>query len=153
MWAATTPPPAPAQPLWFLLLALVVTLIGGGGGTAALFLVASQRKKNRAETGKSSADGAQAISNAAVGLIKPLEDRIERAETEGRQLRTRLNRADKRINEQGEELAGLRLENRSMRSLLRRIAGAVTGSQAHSDPSGQLTALRELLDEHSHHVE
>jgi uncharacterized protein HemX len=138
--------------VWFLVFVGIVTALGGGAGLAALLLVASQRRKNRAESTKSNADGAQAISNAAVGLIKPLEDRIERAEAEVRTLRTRLNRADKRLGEQSEEITNLRTDNKSLRALVRRMAAVATGATALVDPAGTVLALRDLLADSPHHT-
>lgn len=152
IWAAATPPPAQPGGVWFLVFVAAVTAVGGGAGLAALALVASQRRKNRAEGGKADADGAQAISNAAVGLIRPLEERIERAEAESRTLRTRLNRADRRIEEQASDLTNLRTDNKSLRSLLRRLAAIATGTTALVDPPATLLAIRELLADHPHHT-
>lgn len=152
-WLAATPPAAP-QPggVWFLVFVAIVTAAGGGAGIAALWLVASQRRKNRAEGIKADADGAQALSNAAVGLIRPLEDRIERTEAEARTLRTRLNRADKRMADQAEDLTNLRVDNKSLRALVRRIAAITTGATALVDPAATLLALRELLADNPHHT-
>lgn len=152
IWAG----PAPAAPqvggVWFLVFVGAVTALGGGAGLAALLLVASQRRKNRAEGNRAHADGAQAISNAAVGLLKPLEERIERAETDARSLRTRLNRADAKLATQSEDLATVHADNRSLRSLVRRVAAVVTGASALSDPAATLHTLRELLAEYPHHT-
>lgn len=151
-WAAAAPAASQPGGVWFLVFVGIVTAVGGGAGLTALLLVASQRRKNKADSVKADADGAQAISNAAVGLIKPLEERIERAEGEARTLRTRLNRADKKLDEQSSDLINLRADNRSVRSLLRRIAFIVTSATALVDPTATLLAVRELLADHPHHT-
>ena len=151
-WAAAAPAAAQPGGVWFLVFVGIVTAVGGGAGLTALLLVASQRRKNKADAVKSDADGAQAISNAAVGLIKPLEERIERAEGEARTLRTRLNRADKKLDEQSSDLINLRADNRSVRALLRRIAFIVTSATALVDPTATLLAVRELLADNPHHT-
>lgn len=151
-WAAATPTAPQPGGVWFLVFVGIVTAVGGGAGLAALLLVTSQRRKNRAEGTKADADGAQAISNAAVGLIKPLEDRIERAEAEARTLRTRLNRADKRIEDQSADLTNLRADNKSLRALARRLAAIATSATALVDPLATLLAIRELLADHPHHT-
>lgn len=152
IWAATTPTAPQPGGVWFLIFVAAVTAVGGGAGLTALFLVASQRRKNRADSGKADADGAQAISNAAVGLIKPLEERIERAEGEARTLRTRLNKADARLEGQSSDLVNLRADNRSLRQLLRRLAALATGATALVDPKATLIAIQELLADHPHHT-
>lgn len=153
IWAAPTPAAPQPGGVWFLVFVAVVTAVGGGAGLAALLLVASQRRKNRADSTKAGADGAQAISNAAVGLIKPLEERIERAEAEARTVRTRLNRADAKIAAQAEDLTNLRADNKSLRSLLRRMAAIATGTSALVDPAAAILAQRELLADNPHLVE
>lgn len=151
IWAAAPAAPQPGG-VWFLVFVGIVTAVGGGAGLTALLLVASQRRKNKADTAKADADGAQAISNAAVGLIKPLEERIERAEGEARTLRTRLNRADKKLDEQSSDLINLRADNRSIRALLRKVAFIVTSATALVDPTATLLAVRELLADNPHHT-
>lgn len=153
IWAAAVTPAAP-QPggVGFLIFVGIVTAVGGGAGLASLLLVMSQRRKNKAETGKSNADGAHAISNAAVGLIKPLEERIERAENEARTSRTRLTAADKRLETQAADLMNLRADNRSQQTLLRRLAAIATSATALVDPAATLRALRELLADNPHHT-
>lgn len=150
-WAAATPPAQPGG-VWFLVFVAVMTCIGGGGGITALVLVASQRRKNQAEVRKAGADSAQAISNAAVGLLKPLEDRLDKVERDNRSLTTRLAKATRRVDDQAEEIAGLRADNRSVRALLRRIAAAATSASALVDPTAALVAIRDLLAEHPHHT-
>ncbi len=152
MWAAVAAPAAtqPGGNVWFLVFAGIVTAIGGGSGIAALFLVGSQRRKARAEGTKNEADGAQAISNAAVGLIKPLEERIERTESENRSLATRLRKADQRIEGQSMDIAGLRMDVRQLRGILRRIATIVAAAPAADAPA--LADIRELLADHAHHL-
>lgn len=145
----------PTAPLWFIIFAGLLTAIGGGSGIAALLLVSSQRRKTRAEGNKNEADGAQAISNAAVGLLKPLEERIERAETENRTLTTRLARADQRIEAQQQTLTGLRVDVRDLRALLRRIASLIAVGRANAsdrDADAVLIEVRDLLDDHAHQL-
>lgn len=151
IWATAAPAAQPGG-VWFLIFVGVVTAVGGGAGVTALLLVRSQRRKNHADGTKAEADGAQAISNAAVGLIKPLEDRIDRAESENRTLRTRLNRADKRLDDQASDLVNERAENRTIRALLRRIAQIATSASALADPTSTVLAIRELLADHPHHT-
>ena len=150
MWTAA--PAAATQPggVWFLIFAGILTAVGGGSGIAALLLVGSQRRKSRAEGTKNEADGAQAISNAAVGLIKPLEERIERTEAENRSLGKRLRTADQRIEGQASDIAGLRMDVRALRSILRRIATIVAAPAV--DPPAAVSDIRELLADHSHHL-
>lgn len=152
IWAAAAPAAPQPGGVWFLVFVGIVTAVGGGAGLTALLLVASQRRKNKADTAKADADGAQAISNAAVGLIKPLEERIERAEGEARTLRTRLNRADRKLDEQSSDLINLRADNRSVRALLRKVAFIVTSATALVDPTATLLAVRELLADNPHHT-
>lgn len=145
----------PGAPVWFIVFAGLVTAIGGGSGIAALLLVSSQRRKARSEGNKNEADGAQAISNAAVGLLKPLEERIDRAETENRTLTTRLTRADARIESQQQTLTGLRVDVRELRSLLRRVVAIIATGRANDpgrDPAAVLTEVRDLLDDHAHQL-
>lgn len=150
---AAAPVPA-TQPggVWFLVFVGLVTAIGGGAGLTSLFLVASQRRKNRAEGNRADADGAQAISNAAVGLLKPLEERIARAEGDAKSLRTRLGRADKRLEEQADEIQALRADNRTQRLLLRKLLMTVAGATALAEPHATLAAVRELLADNPHHT-
>jgi uncharacterized protein HemX len=152
MWAAATPPAQPGG-AWFLVFVAVMTCIGGGGGITALVLVASQRRKNRADTRKAEADGAQAISNAAVGLLKPLEEQVARVERDNRSLQQRLGKADRRLSEQAETIDGLREDNRSLRALLRRITATVTSVTALADPSPTVLAVRQLVADNPHHTE
>lgn len=154
MWTAVAAPAATqpgSAPLWFLIFAGALTAVGGGSGIAALLLVSSQRRKTRTEGNKNEADGAQAISNAAVGLIKPLEERIERAETENRTLATRVARADQRIESQQTTLAGLRVDVRDLRALLRRIAALVAVDRV-SEPAAVIVDVRDLLDDNAHQL-
>ena len=151
MWAAATPAAAQPGGVWFIVFAGIVTAVGGGSGIAALLLVSSQRRKSRAEGNKNEADGAQAISNAAVGLIKPLEERIERTEAENRTLTTRLQRADQRIDSQATMLTGLRVDVRDLRALLRRIVTIVAVDRP-AEPQARITELRDLLDDHAHQL-
>ena len=153
MWAAPTPPPGQPGGVWFLVFVALMTALGGGGGVTALVLVASQRRKNRAETRKADADGAQAISNAAVGLLKPLEEQIARVERDNRSLQSRLGKADRRLSEQADTIDGLRDDNRSLRALLRRIATTVTSATALADPPATVLAVRQLVADHPHHTE
>jgi chromosome segregation ATPase len=151
VWAGTAPAAQPGG-VWFLIFVAAMTAIGGGGGITALFLVVSQRRKNRADTSKAEADGAHAISNAAVGLIKPLEDRIEREQAERRTLQTRLNRADRRIADQSDDLVNLRADNKSLRAVLRQVAAILGSATALSDPAATLLSLQELMADFSHHT-
>lgn len=150
IWAAPVPAPQPGG-TGFLIFVAVMTCIGGGGGIAALLLVNAQRRKFRSESVKSDADGAQAISNAAVGLIKPLEDRIERAESENRTLNARVRKADQRIAAQADDLANARIDLKSLRGLLRRIATIVQPSPV-PDAAAALADVRELLENHAHQL-
>lgn len=150
-----TPTPAPGQPggTAFLVFVGIMTAIGGLGGIAAIALVASQKRKNRGEAKKAEADGAQAISNAAVGLIKPLEERIERAETENIDLRGKLTRADQRIKDQAASLSRVRAEKSTLLGLIRQVVSIATRATALEDPSATVREVRELVADNAHHIE
>ena len=150
IWAAAAPATQPGGPV-FLIFVAVMTCIGGGGGITALLLVNAQRRKYRSESSKSEADGAQAISNAAVGLLKPLEERIERAETENRTLSARIRKADQRIEAQAADLTNSRMDLKSLRGLLRRIATIVQPSPG-PDAAATVAEVRELLADHAHQL-
>ena len=139
----TTPPAAGNG--WFVVVAAIVTAVGGGAGLAALLLVASQRRKNYSDAGKSSADGATALTNAAVGLIKPLEERLSRTEDDNRTLRTEVARHERRDVDQEGTIRNLRREVRALRAILKRIRDVVTTPSATGDPAGQVLIVRDLV--------
>ncbi len=142
-WAAAATPASGGG--WFVILAGLVTAVGGLSGVAALFLVASQRRKNQAETAKYSADGATALTNAAVGLIRPLEDRLGRAEKDNADLRRAAAAHERRNVEQGQTIRAQREEINTLRALLNRIAQLVTAPAATVDPAQTVTAVRDLV--------
>lgn len=129
----------------FVIFAGIITALGGASGVAALFLVASQRRKNQAETAKYSADGVTALTSAAVGLIRPLEDRLTRAEKDNADLRRAVAAHDRRNTEQGTEIRAQREQIRTLRALLNRIREVVTAPAATTDPAQTITAVRDLV--------
>lgn len=144
--AQSTPTPGPVPNTgWFVVVATIVTAVGGGAGLAALLLVASQRRKNVAEAGKSSADGATALTNAAVGLIKPLEERLSRTEADNVTLRSEVQRHERRDVDQEGTIRNLRREVRILRAILKRIRDVVTTPSATADPAGQVLIVRDLV--------
>lgn len=137
----------------FVAVAAVVTALGGFSGLTALILVASQRRKNDAETRKHSADGATALTNAAVGLIKPLEERLTRAESDNVGLRRTVHAHERRHAEQGGEIRRYRTESRTLRAVLHRIRDVVTAPAAATDPGRAVTAVRDLVADLPHYTE
>jgi hypothetical protein len=130
---------------WFVAVAAIITGVGGLSGLTALLLVASQRRKNDAETRKHSADGATALTNAAVGLIKPLEERLTRAESDNRDLRRKCTAQERRSTEQGAEIRRQRGEIRTLLAILQRIRDAVSAPAATTDPAQTVTVVRSLV--------
>lgn len=137
----------------FVAVAAVVTALGGFSGLTALILVASQRRKNDAETRKHSADGATALTNAAVGLIKPLEERLTRAESDNVDLRRTVAAHERRNVEQGSEIRRYRSEARTLRAVLQRIRDVVAAPAATTDPGQTVTAVRALVADLPHYTE
>jgi hypothetical protein len=137
--------PAPAAGGWLVVVAAVVTALGGSAGLAALALVASQRRKNDAETRKHSADGATALTSAAVGLIKPLEERLARSESDNDALRGQLVVHERRADGQVATIGEQRREIRALRALLARILQVVTAPTATADPASAVGIVRDLV--------
>lgn len=123
----------------------LLTAVGGGAGLAALLLVASQRRKNNSEAGRQAADGATALTNAAVGLIKPLEERLSRTEEDNRTLRGQVAHHERKDVDQDTTIRTLRREVRALRAILRRIRDVVKSPSATADPAGQVLIVRDLV--------
>jgi hypothetical protein len=136
---------APQVSGWFVVAAATITGIGGLSGLAALLLVASQRRKNDAETRKHANDGATALTNAAVGLIKPLEDRLARSEADNQNLRRDNDAHDRRNRDQGAQLRRQTGELRALRAILARIRDVVTAPAATADPAATIIVVRDLV--------
>lgn len=149
-WAAATTTQSGGV---FVAAAAVVTALGGFSGVTALILVASQRRKNDAETRKHSADGATALTNAAVGLIKPLEERLNRAESDNVDLRRAAAAHERRNVEQGVEIRRYRSEARTLRAVLHRIRDVVTAPAATTDPGQAVATVAALVADLPHYTE
>jgi hypothetical protein len=136
---------APQTGGWFVVAAATITGIGGLSGLAALLLVASQRRKNDAETRKHANDGATVLTNAAVGLIKPLEDRLTRSEADNQSLRSQALAHDRRNRDQGTQLRRQAGELRALRAIIARIRDVVTAPAATADPAATIIVVRDLV--------
>ncbi len=98
-----------------IIIPVIITLLSVAGVTAGA------RSANK----KVDAEGADAISQAAVRLIKPLEERLDSYIKENEELRRRIIvlEADSR------ELETLRFENRHLRQRLRQLEQQVAALQ------------------------
>lgn len=142
--AASAPVGQPGGP-WFVVFVCLATAVGGGSGLAALLLITSQRRKNNAEAHKSNNDSAHVLTSAAVGLVKPLEERLQRTEDDNRDLRSTVDRQERRGRQQDTEISRLRRDMRSLRDLLVRITEAVTSSTSTADPAATVSVVRDMV--------
>lgn len=90
-----------------LITAAIVSLVSGGG-LVALIRARTDQKKIQAEAHKYGADAAAALSDAAIGLVEPLRQEIDRLtkrvhELEGQidNMSSRLERADVLLKQNG----------------------------------------------------
>lgn len=121
-----------------------ITGIGGLSGLVALLLVGSQRRKNNSEAAKNSADGATVLTNMAIGMVKPLEERLGALSDENRDLRIENTGHERRDIDQERQIDRQTKEIKRLRAILRRIRDAVTSPIALHDPAATISVVREL---------
>jgi hypothetical protein len=121
-----------------------ITGIGGISGLVALLLVGSQRRKNNSEAAKNSADGATVLTNMAIGMVKPLEERLVVLSDENRDLRIQNTGHERRDVDQEKQIDRQNKEIKRLRNILRRIRDAVTSPVALNDPVTTINVVREL---------
>jgi chromosome segregation ATPase len=104
-------------------IATLFAAIGGLAGLVAFLTVRVQKRKIAAEGDKTQADAAKVISDTALILVKPLEEKLRNANSEAKDLENQLKRANARANglearaaEFEEQLAAANGEVRELRT-------------------------------------
>lgn len=93
---------------WKIVVAMAGILVGTSGITA-LFLIPAQKRRIRSEGQLSEADAATKLSDAALKLLEPARQEIDR-------LNGRLTRAEERVHQLTEDLRSAQAEVADLRT-------------------------------------